>query len=190
MVIKRLVLKKRSCCSFNNSVLLKDFDKTKLKIVKHGCVDRYVYHIDYVKNINNVNPLYLIIPEFYGYIEEHQGRKYLNIALMEINNDVLNEYEKMCDGILEQVRKISDRAYISEKDYYKINVGSVKCDDDKDNIDLPLDKLIKFSAVTISNRLLIEKDNKLFLESYLEECLYKDYWYEHSINGQSKRIEN
>ena len=190
MVIKRLVLKKRSCYFFNNSVLLKDFDKTKLKIVKHDCVDRYVYHIDYVKNINNVNPLYLIIPEFYGYIEEHEGRKYLNIALTGINNDVLSEHEKMCDGILEQVNKINDCAYISEKDYYKIKVGSVKCEDDKDNIDLPLDKLIKFNAVTISNRLLIEKDNRLFLESYLEECLYKDYWYEHSINGQSKRIEN
>ena len=192
MVIKRLVLKKRSCYFFNNSVLLKDFDKTKLKIIEHDCVDRYVYHIDYVKNINNVNPLYLIIlcPEFYGYIEEHEGRKYLNIALTGINNDVLSEYEKMCDGVLEQVNKIYDCAYISEKDCYKIKVGSVKCDDDKDNIDLLLDKLIKFNAVTISNRLLIEKDNRLFLESYLEECLYNDYWYEHSINGQSKRIEN
>ena len=45
MVIKQLVLKKRSSYFFNNSVLLKDFDKTKLKIVKHDCVDRYVYHI-------------------------------------------------------------------------------------------------------------------------------------------------
>ena len=191
MVIKRLVLKKRSCYFFNNSVLLKDFDKTKLKIVIHDCVDRHVYHIDYVNNINNVNPLYLIIPEFYGYIEQHEGRKYLNIALTGINNDVLSEFEKMCDGILEQVNKINDCAYISEKDYCKIKVGSVKCDDgDKDNIDLPLDKLINFNAVTISNRLLIEKDNRLFLESYLEECLYKDYWYEHITNGQSKRIEN
>ena len=120
--------------------MLKDFDKTKLKIVNHYCVDRYVYHINYVKNINNVNPLYLIIPEFYGYIEEREGRKYFNIALTEINNGVLSEYEKMCDGMLEQVRKINDCAYISEKDYYKIKVGSVKCDDDKDNIDLPLDK--------------------------------------------------
>ena len=85
----------------------------------------------------------------------------------------------MWDGILEQVRKINDRAYISEKDYYKIKVGSVKFDDDKDNIDLPLDKLIKFNAVTISNRFLIEKDNKLFIESYLDECLYEDYWSEH-----------
>ena len=95
MVIKQLVLKKRYHYFFNNSVLLKDFDKTKLKIVKNDCVDRYVYHIDYVKNINNVNPFYLIIPEFYEYIKEHEGRKYLNIALTEINNDVLSEYEKM-----------------------------------------------------------------------------------------------
>ena len=178
-MIKRLVLKKRSYYFFSNSVLIKDFDKTKLKIIKHDCVDRYVYHIDYVKNINNVNPLYLIIPEFYGYIEEHEGRKYLNIALTGINIDVLSEYEKMWDGILEQVRKNTDCACISEKDYYKIKVGSVKCDDDKDNIDLPLDKLIKFNALTISNRLLVEKDNKLFIEFYLEECLYKDYWSEH-----------
>ena len=179
MVIKRLVLKKRSCYFFNNSVLLKDFDKTKLKIVKHDCVDWYVYHIDYVKNINNVNRLYLIIPEFYGYIEEHEGRKYLNITLTGINNDVISEYEKMWDEILEQVRKINDCAYISKKDYYKTKVGSVNCDDDKSNIYLPLDELIKFNAVIISSRLLIEKDNRLFLEFYLEECLYKDYWSEH-----------
>ena len=129
-MIKRFVLEKRSCYFFNNSVLLKDFDKTKLKIVKHNCTDRYVYHIDYVKNINDVNPLYLIIPEFYGYNKEHEGRK-------------------TWDGILEQVRKINGCEYISEKDYYKIKVGSVKCDDDKDNIDLPIDKLIKFNAATI-----------------------------------------
>ena len=161
MLIKQLVLKKRSYYVFNNSVLLKDFDKTKLKIVKHDCVDRYVYHTDYVKTINNVNPLYLIIPEFYGYIEEHEGRKYLNVALTTMNNNVLSKYEKMWDGILEQVRKINDCANIFEKDYYKIKVRSVRCDDDKDNIDLPLHKLIKFNAVAISNRLLIEKDNRL-----------------------------
>ena len=94
-----------------------------------------------------------------------------------MNSDVFSEYEKMWDGILEQVRKINDYAYISEKDYYKIKVGSVKYDNDKDNINLPLDKLIKFNAVSISNRLLIEKDNRLVLESYLEECLYDDEWF-------------
>ena len=95
MVIKQLVLRKRFYYFFSNSVLLKDFDKTKLKIVKYDCVDRYVYHIDYAKNINHVNPLYFNISEFYGYLEEHEGRKYLNIALTGMNNDVLSEYEKM-----------------------------------------------------------------------------------------------
>ena len=71
--------------------------------------------------------------------------------------------KKIWDGILEQIRKVNDCEYLFEKDYYKIKVGSVNCDDDHDNIDLPLDKLIKFNAVTISNRLLIEKDNRLFL---------------------------
>ena len=70
--------------------------------------------------------------------------------------------KKIWDEILEQISKINDCAYISEKDYYKIKVVSVKCDDDKNNIDLPLDKLIKFNTVTISNRFLIEKDNRLF----------------------------
>ena len=105
MVIKQLVLKKRSYYFFSNSILLKDFDKTKSKIVKHDCVDPYVYHIDYAKNINNVNPLYLIIPEFYGYIEEHEGCKYLNIALTGMKNDVLSEYEKIWNGIFKQINK-------------------------------------------------------------------------------------
>ena len=63
------------------------------------------------------------------------------------------------------------------KDYHKIRVGSVKCEDEKDEINLPLNKLIKFDAVTISNRLITEKDNELFLETYLKQCLYDDEWF-------------
>ena len=39
MVVKQLLLKKRSHYFFNSSVLSKDFDKTKLKITQHDCVD-------------------------------------------------------------------------------------------------------------------------------------------------------
>ena len=46
MVIKQLVLKKESHYIFNSLVLLKDFDKTKLKITQNDCVDRSIYHID------------------------------------------------------------------------------------------------------------------------------------------------
>ena len=62
----------------------------------------------------------------------------------------------------------------------KIKISSIKCEaekDEKDEINLPLNKSIKFNLVRISNRLIIEKDNELFLEAYLEECLYDGEWF-------------
>ena len=40
-------------------------------------------------------------------------------------------------------------------------------------IDLPLDKMIKFNAMVISIRLIMEVDDKYIPMVYLEECLYK-----------------
>ena len=89
MVIKQLVLKKRPHYFFSASILLKDFDKTKLKITQHDRVDRFIYHIDYEKTTSNANPLYLIILELYGSIEKQKGYKYLIIAPpIDINNEV------------------------------------------------------------------------------------------------------
>ena len=177
MVTKQLVLKKRSNCSLSSLVLLKDFDKTKLKITQHDCVDRSIFHIDYAKTTNNVNPLYLFIPELHGSIEEQKGYKYLIIKPpININNDVLTGYKKIWDKILQKINRINNSAYVF-KDYHKIKVGSFKCEDEKDEINLPLNKLIKFNLLTISNRLTIEKDNELFLEAYLEQCLYDDEWF-------------
>ena len=177
MVVKQLVLKKRSHYFVSNSVLLKDFDKTKLKILEHDCVDRFVYPIDYAKSINSINPLYLTITEFYGSIEEHRGHKYLVITPIEINSDVLNYHKKVWNEIFKKINKINNSAYVFKEEYHKIKVDSVKCNDEKDDIDLPLNRLLKFNAVTISNRLVIEKDNKLFLETYLEECLCDNEWF-------------
>ena len=132
MVIKQLVLKKRSHYFFSSSVLLKDFDKIKLKITQHDCVDRSIYHIDYPKTTNNVNALYLIIPELYGSIEEQKGYKYLIIEpTVDINSEVLIDYKKIWDEILENVNKINNFVYVF-KDYHKIRVGSLKCEDEKD----------------------------------------------------------
>ena len=118
--------------------------------------------------------MYLIIPELYGSIEEQKGYKYLIIEPpIDINNEVLTDYKKIWDEILKNINKINNFAYVF-KDYHKIIVGSVKCEDETDEINLPLIKLIKFNLVTISNRLIIKKVNDLFLEAYLEQCLYDD----------------
>ena len=96
---------------------------------------------------------------------------------MEINNEVLTDYKKIWDEILKNINKINNSAYVFKEDYHKIRVSSVPCEDEKDEINLPLNKLIKFNAVEVSNRLIIEKDNEFFLEAYLEECLYDDEWF-------------
>ena len=74
MVIEQLVLKEKSLYLFKNSVYLKDFDETKLKIAQNDCVDRVIYHVDYAKDIIKINPLHLIISKFYGHIEEDKGQ--------------------------------------------------------------------------------------------------------------------
>ena len=109
--------------------------------------------------------MYLIIPEVIGYIEEYEGRKYLNFALTEVNNDVLSKYAGVWNGILEQIRKTNGSAGEFAKDYGKIKVGVVGSDD---NVNMLLNKLIKFNTMTISNRLLIEKGDKYYPEIYLE----------------------
>ena len=58
-----------------------------------------MYYIGYVTkkpeyNINSVNPLYLLIDEIDGFIEEKEGDKYLNIALTHSNSEVLKNMQK------------------------------------------------------------------------------------------------
>ena len=58
-----------------------------------------MYYIGYVRkkpeyNINSVNPLYLLIDEIDGFIEEKEGDKYLNIPLTDSNNEVLKNMQK------------------------------------------------------------------------------------------------
>ena len=45
-------------------------------------------------NINTVNPLYLLIAELDGYVEEKEGSKYLGIAATDSNNEVLKNMQK------------------------------------------------------------------------------------------------
>ena len=75
----------------------------------------------------------------------------MNFAQTEVNN-VLTKYMSVWNGIFEQIKK--NNGFVSEfgRDYSKIKVGTVGFEGD---IDLPLNKLIKFSAMTVSFRLHI-----------------------------------
>ena len=68
-------------------VNIKDFDSNLLKIDKISYKNIDVYYIGYVTkkdseyvNIHSVNPLYFIVHEVDGSIEEKNGNKYLVFA--------------------------------------------------------------------------------------------------------------
>ena len=173
MATKRLKSNKKI---LNNLVLLKNFDEYKLKITVDDCVDANLYHISYMRDdVGVAYPLHLVIPEFYGHVEETNERNYLVITQIENNSDVLKDYKNVWDQILNKINKINNSAYVFNEDYRKFKLSSIKCSDCKDDFsEMSVDKLLKLSFVVVSCRLVIEKDNQLFLETYLEECFYED----------------
>ena len=134
-------------------------------------MDISIYYIGYVTkkpeyNINSLNPLYLLISELDGFVEEKKGSNYLNISLTYNNNNVLVKYAEVWRGIKDQIKKINNGS-VGEyaKDYIKIKF-------DSDN-NLPLNKILKFCVLTIIIRNIFEKDGKYYPQIFLDDCLYE-----------------
>ena len=125
-----------------------------LKIDKKSYKNIYICYIGYItiKNIDDyesiysVNPLHLRINHASGYIEEKNGNKYLIFDSVDENKELQKKYNDVWNGI----KEVSDSECDYEKDYMKIKFNS---DDD-----LPLNKPLKFHAVTIIVRSVFEED--------------------------------
>ena len=128
--------------------------KTRQTIIqKHYYLLHWICHKKPEYKINSVNPLYLLVDEIDGFIEEKEGSKYLNIASADSISEVLKKYAEVWSGIKDLVHKINDsQSGEYEKDYMKIKSSS---DDD-----LPLNEILKFRILTIIIRNIFEKDGK------------------------------
>ena len=97
MVTKQLNIKNRTYYFWNDQINIRNFNPALLKLDKKSSIGANIYYIGYVTkkpeySINSLNPLYLIIKE--RFIEEKDGSQYLNIALTDINNEVLKNMQK------------------------------------------------------------------------------------------------
>ena len=97
--MKQINIKNRTYYFFNVMINIKDLDSSLLKIDKKSFKNIAVYYIGYITKkdeykINSVNPLYLLVHEIDGFIEEKEGSKYLNIALTDSNSEVLKNMQK------------------------------------------------------------------------------------------------
>ena len=99
--IKEISIKNQIYYSFDDMINIKHFDPRLIKIDKKSYKNIGIYYIgcitvkdsDHVK-INGVKPLYLIIDEVDGYIDESNGNKYLTFGSTDKNKKVLEKYTK------------------------------------------------------------------------------------------------
>ena len=164
-------IKNRTCYFYNDLINIKDFDPKLLKSDKKTSMNLGIYYIGYVTKkpdykINSVNPLYLMINKIDSFIEEKNGDKYLNIALIDRNSEVLGKYSEVWNRIKYCLEKIiNNKLGEYDKDYMKIKFNS---DDD-----IPLNKQLNFPTITVIILNVFEKDGKYCPQSFLDKCLYE-----------------
>ena len=97
----------------------------------------------------------MLINHASGYIEEKNGNKYLIFDSADENKEVLKKCADVLDGIKNKIKAINDgqkNNYV--KDYMKIKFNSDE--------DLPLNKPLKFHAMTIIIKSVFEEDGKFY----------------------------
>ena len=80
--INQINIKNCTYYFFNDMINIKDFDSTLIQLDKKSYRIIGIYNISYItikklddyENIDNVNPLYLIIGKADAYIEENNGK--------------------------------------------------------------------------------------------------------------------
>ena len=148
--VKDINIKNRNFYFYDDMINNKNFDSSLLKIdIQRGCyLLHWIYHEKDKYAINSVNPLYLIVHEVNGFIEEKD--KYA-----EIWSEIKDQIKAMNNG----------KSGEYGKDYMKIKFN---LDDD-----LTLNKQLKFINLTIIVRTVFEEDGKYYPPIFLDECLYK-----------------
>ena len=171
---KQINIKNWTYYFYNYIIDIENFDAKLLKINKKSYKDIDVFNIWYVTKklvivwiivYNSVNPLYLGITRVNGYIEEKDSNKYLVFDSTDENKELLKKYTDVFNGIMSKIREIDDDWLEYAKDYMKIKFSS---DDD-----LPLNKSLKFSLMTITIRCVFKEDNELYPQVFLDGILYE-----------------
>ena len=147
-----------------------------LKIDKKHYKGTDIYYIGYItiskiggcENVYSVNLFYLLVNHANGYIEEKSGNKYSILDdYVNENKALLKTYANVWDEIKNEIKTINGGGKGNDygKDYMKIKFNS-------DN-DLPLNKPLKFHAMTIIIRDLFLKVINFTRKFFLDDALYE-----------------
>ena len=149
--VKQIEIKNRTYYFYNDMINLKNFESNLLKIDKKHYKGIDIYYIGYItikkigacENIHSVKPLYLLINQASGYMEEKNENKYLIVDdFLNENKGLLKKHADVWDRIKNETKTINGgKENDYGKDYMKIKFNSAD--------DLPLSKPLKFHAMTM-----------------------------------------
>ena len=171
-VRKQINIKNQTYHFYNDIIDIKTFHSNNLKLDKKTYKNLDIYNIGYVTikkighdyDIKSVNPLYLLIDNASGHIEEINKDKYLVFGVRDENKTLLERYDDVFNGMRSKIKKIDDDWLEYTKYYMKIKLNS------DDN--LPSNKPLKFYQMTVTIRCVFSEDNKLYPQVFLDEALY------------------
>ena len=172
---KQIEIKNRTYYFYKDMINLKKIESNLLKIDKKHLKNIDIYYTGYIttkkiddcESIYGVNPLYLLVNHTNRYIEEKNGNKYLIFDdSVNENKEVLKKYTDVWDGIKYKIKTINGG---KENDYGK-DYMKIKFDSDDD---LPLNKPLKFHAMTVIIKSVFEEDDKLYPQIFLDGALYE-----------------
>ena len=166
--IRQVNTKNRQNYFFNDMINIKNFDPSLLNKnqVSFEDNDSVIYEIQYFKNLDSSNSLYLVFNNLDAYIENSGKNKYLIFASTDKNGKALEHYTERWNEIKEQIELKSGNKVIKyEKDFMKIKSGS--------NDDLPLSKILNIPVCIIIVRSVFEEDGKYYAQVLLLESLYE-----------------
>ena len=149
--VKQVSIKKSKCHTIN----INDLDPCLLDIKKKSSKDIDIYYINYIQeNLNSSSPLCIKINSATEQFKKND-EKYLIL-------DSTKEYESVWSEIRSEIKRINGREKVFyEKNYPKIGIITED--------DLPL----KESPKVVNINLILQADNKLFPQIYLNECFYE-----------------
>ena len=146
---------------------IEDYHSNLLKIDTKSHKNIVIFYIGYItiknisdyENIYDVNPLYFIIIEVDGYIEEKNANKYLIFASTDKNKELLTKYTELWNEIKYLIKTMNGgEAGEYEREYMKIRFSS------DDNF--PLNKILKFRILTVIARSVFQQNDKYYPQNF------------------------
>ena len=136
----------------------------KLKITKkESRIGANIYYTRCALNLDDdtIIPLRFLTDRLIGFVEEIDGSsdKYLVVVSSLRNKNIIDALNMVWSSIEDKINP-----GIKIKDYDKFRFNS--------DIDLPVNTIIEFRSLLINVSCVIEKDNEVYPEIYLDDCSY------------------